>query len=157
MTTTTTGSDSSTKSYKCMYMIPKELYKSLNAVSSHSQSSLNPVSQQQHCEKDFKHPNILAHHIKSHVDGFKCNICNKVFIHQEELQKHLNQHAMLTSKKYEALEKRQTTTTTSANILNCPICKKPSKHKRNLARHIRSHGQNCLSFNVANSNWKTLQ
>ncbi len=172
--TTDNSNKNATKSYKCMYVIPKELYKSLTSVSSQSQSSLKSVSPESQsslksvspqeatttaattCGKDFKHPNILAHHTKSHVDGFKCNICKKVFNHPQDLQDHLTQHAADTSKKYDALEGKIVIATAAeaAVIHHCPICKKSSKHKRNLARHIRSHGHNCLNFTT--SNWVTL-
>src|SRR5437773_2229812 len=103
-----TEDDNTSSSYKCMYVIPKKLYKSLITVSSESQSSLkSPPSEAVVCGKDFKHSNILAHHMKSHVDGYKCNICNKVFTHQQELQNHLTQHATLTSKKYDAMEEKK--------------------------------------------------
>ena len=146
--------NNTSSSYKCMYVIPKKLYKSLITVSSESQSSLKSPSEAVVCGKDFKHPNILAHHMKSHVDGYKCNICNKVFTHQQELQNHLTQHATLTSKKYDAMEEKKKPAA-AATTLHCPICKRPSKHKRNLTRHIKSHDHNCLNFHC--SNWMTLQ
>ena len=153
-------------SYKCMYVIPKEMYQRLKASSStSSQSSLNSVSSQSQitppppssgaalvCGKNFKHPNILAHHRKSHVDGYQCNICKSVFNHQQELHKHLVQHAADTVKKYDdddedvtnpkqakVEDKGMESAAAPPPILHYPICKKPSKHKRNLARHIKSH------------------
>lgn len=151
-------------SYKCMYVIPKEMYQRLKASSS-TQSSLNSVSSQSQvtptslpppppgtvvCGKDFKHPNILAHHSKSHVDGFQCNICKRVLNSQQELNKHLVQHAADTAKKFDGEEEE-------GKALYCPICKKPSKHKRNLARHMQSHDRSSLNFIVANNKWLTLQ
>jgi C2H2-type zinc finger/Zinc finger, C2H2 type len=182
-------------SYKCMYVIPKEMYQRLIKGSS-SQSSLNSVSSQSQitppspppppsgaaaavvCSKDFKHPNILAHHRKSHVDGYQCNICKKVFNHQQELQKHLAQHAADTAKKYDddddvrnpkrakvedmGMESVAAAPAPPPLLLHCPLCKKPSKHKRNLARHIKSHDdrlrRECLNFTItANNKWLTLQ
>jgi Zn-finger nucleic acid-binding protein len=163
-------------SYKCMYVIPKEMYQRLTNASS-SQSSLNSVSSQSQitppapppCSKDFKHPNILAHHRKSHIDGYQCNICKRVFNHQQELQKHLAQHAADTAKKYDDDDVRnpkraKVEDTAMESVvapppppLHCPICKKPSKHKRNLARHIKSHRE-CLNFTITDNNkWLTLQ
>src|SRR5271156_6724309 len=161
-------------SYKCMYVIPKEMYQRLKASS--SQSSLNSVSSQSQitppppppssgaaalvCGKNFKHPNILAHHRKSHVDGYQCNICKSVFNHQQELHKILAQHAADTVKKYDddddditnpkqakVEDKGMAVAAPSLPLLHCPICKKPSKHKRNLARHIKSHDHRRESLN----------
>jgi C2H2-type zinc finger/Zinc finger, C2H2 type len=166
------------------------MYQRLIKASS-SQSSLNSVSSQSQitppppppstgaavvCGKDFKHLNILAHHRKSHVDGYQCNICKKVFNLQQELQKHLAQHAAYTAKKYdddvrnpkhpkvEDTRMESVAATAAAPpppplTLYCPICKKPSKHKRNLARHIKSHDRRreCLNFTIANNKWLTLQ
>src|SRR5271156_2859850 len=163
-------------SYKCMYVIPKEMYQTLKASST---SSLNSVSSQSQitpppppssvCVKNFKHPNILAHHRKSHVDGYQCNICKSVFNHQQELHKHLAQHAADTVKKYDddddvtnpkqakvedkGMEPAAAAAAPSL-LLHCPICKKPSKHKRNLARHIKSHyRRESLNFTIANNKW----
>src|SRR5277367_2012854 len=80
--------------YECMYVVPKDRYMALvgkapltpvsheaspvTSATAHfsnisSPSSLCPVD-----GRDFKHPNILAHHMKEHVNGVKCNICGKV-------------------------------------------------------------------------------
>ena len=166
-------------SYKCMYVIPKKMYQRLKASSTSSQSSLNSVSSQSQitpppppssvCVKNFKHPNILAHHRKSHVDGYQCNICKSVFNNQQELHKHLAQHAADTVKKYDddnvtnpkkakVEDKGMESTAAPSLLLHCPICKKPSKHKRNLARHIKSHDRRgSLNFTIANNKWLTLQ
>ncbi len=170
-------------SYKCMYVMPKEMYQRLKASSTSSQSSLNSVSPQSQitlppppssgaalvCGKDFKHPKILAHHRKSHVDGYQCNICKRVFNHQQELHKHLAQHAADTAKKYDdddvtnpkqakVEDKGMELAAAPSLLLHCPICKKPSKHKRNLARHIKSHHRSdYLNFTIPNNKWLTLQ
>src|SRR5271163_1511292 len=98
--------------YECMYLVPKNRYKTLvgklpltNSLSpfillpclvSHtaspstqasSPSSLCPVD-----GRDFRHPNILAHHMKEHVNGVKCNICGKVLKNKSSLRKHLRRH-----------------------------------------------------------------
>ena len=100
------------KPYECMYVIPKDKYKALlgkspssvmaaplsqaaspfTPTSSHfsqptAPSSLCPVD-----GRDFKHPNILAHHRKEHVKGCKCNICGKILKDASSLKKHLGRH-----------------------------------------------------------------
>lgn len=122
-------------SYQCMYVIPKEQYKSLltptlNSVSSDSQST-------PYCGKTFKHPNILAHHEKSHVDGFKCNICGKVFTNESNLKKHLSTHATET--------------------LQCKVCGKQSKYKRNFERHALMHKKKREVIKFNSKKWETLQ
>jgi uncharacterized C2H2 Zn-finger protein len=46
------------------------------------------------CDREFPNANILAHHLKSHVEGFKCNICGKVFESKANLTTHLKNHAL---------------------------------------------------------------
>src|SRR5438552_1886436 len=94
------------KVYKSMYVVPKERFLSMigkspstpaQSLSSPDQShSTNDVSPSSLCPvdgRDFKHPNILAHHIKSHVNGLKCNLCGKILKNMSSLRKHLKRHA----------------------------------------------------------------
>lgn len=155
--------------YQCMFVIPKDRYMSLISQSSSkpaSPSTLHPVSIQSALTKsdspstlhpvsfqsssticpvdglNFKHPNILAHHKKSHVTGFKCNICAKVFKSETILNNHLAAH------KPQVMEE-----TTMHSELTCSQCNKKMKHKHNLARHMKSH-ENSFSFDV--DKWETL-
>src|SRR5271163_2328604 len=107
---------------ECMYVVPKDRYRVLvgkppltnsSAPFSHtpspvshaaspstqasSPSSLCPVD-----GRDFKHPNILAHHMKEHVNGIKCNICGKVLKTASSLRKHLQRHRLQVAPPVEA-------------------------------------------------------
>src|SRR5271156_5250186 len=42
--------------------------------------------------REFPNAGMLGHHIKSHVNGFQCNICGKVFKTKRALTFHLKQH-----------------------------------------------------------------
>ena len=99
-----------------MYVIPKERYQALTQSASnqsqsasiqshsgpsqshsgpsqsHSGLSISPSSLCPIDGKDFKDPKILTHHLKSHVDGLKCNICGKVLKNKSSLRKHLERH-----------------------------------------------------------------
>jgi len=93
--------------YQVMHVIPKEQYRQLTRSSLQSPVSLEaaqsslpaahsslPAAQSSVCSvcgRDFKHPNILAHHMKEHT-GPKCNICGKSFKHRDSLRKHLTRH-----------------------------------------------------------------
>src|SRR5277367_7116552 len=98
--------------YQSMYVLPKSQYQALiasppsstnQAQSSAIKSRLtnnmslssnidSPSTQCHVCGRDFIHPNILAHHLKSHVNGFKCNICSKSFKSKPALHEHLIAH-----------------------------------------------------------------
>ena len=45
------------------------------------------------CSREYPNETVMAHHLKSHVDGFKCNICGKVFKLKQSLSAHLQKHA----------------------------------------------------------------
>ena len=93
------------KAYESMYVVPKERYLSMIGKSpatpvqslpsleqSHSTNDVTPSSLCPVDGKDFKHPNILAHHMKSHVNGLKCNLCGKILKNMSSLRKHLKRH-----------------------------------------------------------------
>ncbi len=153
--------------YKTMYVLPKDTYMALLKTSSlqspltPSQSPSTPSQSLSNvcpvCDLDFKHQNILAHHMKSHVIGHKCNICGKVFEHESNLHKHLVTHELQAhpmvglelseSQKLPPLSKVK-------ELLRCTICDKKMKHKRNLTRHMKTHNNNTLKFTT--SKWETL-
>src|SRR6266849_692695 len=100
--------------YKTMYVLPKEKYEALlntsqsspvqshsspvqshsSPVQSHSSPLQSPVSLCPVCGRDFLNPRTLAHYMKSHVSGHKCNICGKVFQHMRSLRRHLATHRL---------------------------------------------------------------
>src|SRR5438552_7346410 len=158
--------------YECMYVIPKERYEALlkSSPSTHgdslstitsSPSTLCPLD-----GKDFGHPNILAHHLKAHLDGIKCNICAKVFKNKSTLKKHLTRHA---AEPRRALEPETALLSSHSSLpplndalkhtpiptkeLHCSVCSKKMKHKRNLYRHMKTH-QNIFKLKIAK--WESL-
>ena len=80
--------------YEVMYVLPKEQYMALQSqVRPMSAPAPSPSTLCSVDGRDFKHPNILAHHMKEH-SGPKCNICGKTFKHRPSLRKHLRRHAL---------------------------------------------------------------
>src|SRR2546428_6957674 len=86
--------------YKSMYVLGEEEYKQFKKF----KASLVPKEGEEEasatckiCGKKFINANVLAHHNKSHVDGFQCNICLKVFKHRRTLTMHLKSHALQVS------------------------------------------------------------
>src|SRR5277367_2511742 len=90
--------------YECMYVVPKDRYRALVGKAPVSHEASPVTSATAHFSKtgspsslclvdgrDFKHPNILAHHMKEHVNGVKCNICGKVLKNASSLRKQLQQ------------------------------------------------------------------
>src|SRR5437773_7212148 len=77
---------------------------------------------------------FLAHHLKSHVDGFKCNICGKVFESKTNLTIHLKNHALEGQlSKHSVLDNsmpNQTMSLADSIPQSKPVApKKPHKHK----------------------------
>ena len=174
--------------YECMYIVPKDRYRALvgkppltnsSAPFSHtpspvshtadpstqasSPSSLCPVD-----GRDFKHPNILAHHMKEHVNGVKCNICGKVLKNMSCLRKHLRRHGPQVVAPVEVEPPATWAGPPAARggppppharpagpppPLRCGVCNKKMKHKRNLTRHMKIH-VGSISFKA--SKWETL-
>ena len=183
--------------YECMYIVPKDRYRALvgkppltnsSAPFSHtpspishaaspstqasSPSSLCPVD-----GRDFKHPNILAHHMKEHVNGVKCNICGKVLKNMSSLRKHLRRHGPQVDAPVEVGPPAARAGLPAVRTgpppphagpvgpgarpshvapppqLRCSICNKKMKHKRNLTRHMKIH-KSKLNFKA--SKWETL-
>ena len=177
-----------------MHVIPKEQYRQLTRPSLQSPISLEaaqsslpaahsslPAAQSSVCSvcgRDFKHPNILAHHMKEHT-GPKCNICGKSFKHRDSLRKHLTRHPPQAGPGAEPPATRAgpfgawagppaaragppaaragppagTGRTGPPPELRCSICDKKMKHKRNLTRHMKSHITD-LPFKA--TKWETL-
>jgi len=168
--------------YECMYVLPKDQYRALvgkpplnNFVThssrgdshfspdvSHSSLPANQSSLCSVCGRDFKHSNILAHHMKEHVSGLKCNICSKTMKNSSSLRKHLIRHRPQAGPGAEPSAARAGPFGSKAGRpqaaepspeLRCGICDKKMKHKHNLTRHMKSH-TTALPFKA--SKWETL-
>ena len=173
--------------YECMYVLPKDQYKALvgktqqltnshthfsrgdSLVSPDANHSSLPANQSSLCSvcgRDFKHPNILAHHMKEHVNGLKCNICSKTLKNSSSLRKHLTRHRPQAGPGAEPSAARagpfgpkagpkpgRPQAAEPSPELRCGICDKKMKHKHNLTRHMKSH-TTALPFKA--SKWETL-
>ena len=157
-----------------MYVLPKDRYKALVGKSqsspiqspstpndSQSTTVQSPVSLCPVCGLDFKNSNILAHHMKSHVAGHKCNICGKIFKSEGGLRKHLIMHGPQAEPPPDPPRigpvSRPEPIGPSKRLqheeLHCSVCDKKVNHKRNLSRHMRIH-KNTLKFKA--TKWETL-
>ena len=82
--------------YKRMFVLNEDEYKEYKRFKASQvpiDESVIPTVKCPKCGRGFPNENILAHHLKSHFDGFRCNICNKVFKTKPSLTTHLQQHA----------------------------------------------------------------
>ena len=71
-----------------MYVLTEDEYQEYK-------SSKTPPPPSVKCPEDgrqFPNANILGHHLKTHVNGFQCNICGKMFKTKHALTSHLKQH-----------------------------------------------------------------
>lgn len=84
-----------TSPYKRMFVLNEDEYKEYKRFKA-SQVPVDepaiPTVKCPKCGREFPNENILAHHLKSHFDGFRCNICNKVFKTKPSLTTHLQHH-----------------------------------------------------------------
>ena len=74
--------------YKRMYVLTEDEYQRYKSLPT------EPAPQAT-CPEDgreFPNAGMLGHHIKTHVSGFQCNICGKVFKTKRALTAHLKQH-----------------------------------------------------------------
>jgi hypothetical protein len=165
--------------YEIMYVIPKEQYVSHQSPpTTGAAPSTAPTPPSSLCSvdgRDFKHPNILAHHMKEH-SGPKCNICGKSFKHRASLRKHLRRHrpqagppaaragpppprAGPPAARVGPPPPRAGPPAARARPsapppeLRCGVCNRKMKHKRNLTRHMKSH-IGSISFKA--TKWETL-
>jgi Zinc finger, C2H2 type len=79
-----------TNPYKRMYILPEEEYLEYKR---YKETVLEKETAE--CAIDghnFPNANVLAHHVKTHFEGFKCNICGKVFKTKHALTSHLKWH-----------------------------------------------------------------
>jgi len=154
-----------------MYVVPEDKYKSMIEKTptdhfllqsapnklrlAHSKLNEAPVDSIHRChicDRNFKHVNQLAHHLKSHVlDGFKCNICDKVFKHRRTLNHHLAAHPPQVT----ATAAQSAAQAPHSAATHCGVCSKTFKHKRNLLRHERSHRGGLLNFDTT-TKWQTI-
>lgn len=77
-----------TNSYKRMYVLSEEEYQEYKNYKDKVPAAVK-------CPEDgreFPNVGMLGHHVKSHVNGFRCNICGKVFKTKGALALHLRQH-----------------------------------------------------------------
>lgn len=74
--------------YKRMYVLTEDEYQEFRRYKDNG----TPAVKCPEDGREFPNAAMLGHHIKSHVDGFRCNICGKVFKTKGALALHLRQH-----------------------------------------------------------------
>src|SRR5271154_5992439 len=82
--------------FKSMYVLDEDDYKNYKRYKANLPPPNVKPDEQATCPIDgrvYPNSNILAHHLKSHVNGYKCNICGRVFKHHPSLSRHLRHHA----------------------------------------------------------------
>ena len=82
--------------FKSMYVLDEDEYKNYKRYKANLPPPDVKPDEQATCPIDgrvYPNSNILAHHLKSHVNGYKCNICGRVFKHHPSLSRHLRHHA----------------------------------------------------------------
>ena len=75
--------------YKRMYVLTEEEYLRYKGVVSEKPAIAVTCPED---GRQFPNEGMLGHHNKVHVEGFKCNICGKVFKTKKALTFHLKQH-----------------------------------------------------------------
>ena len=83
-----------TNPYRRMYVITEEEYKEFKRLKDGGKINVDTIEDAKCPVDDRVHPNanILAHHMRTHVNGFKCNICGKVFKTKFALDAHMRSH-----------------------------------------------------------------
>ena len=77
--------------YNRMYVLSEEEYKRYKAMEA-SQPDSQPSPKCPEDGREYPNAGMLGHHIKTHVNGFQCNICGKVFKTKRALTAHLKRH-----------------------------------------------------------------
>ena len=116
-----------TNPYKKMYVLDEDEYKAFRTFKASTPKEVGVKCSI--CNLEFPNENILAHHRKTHVDGFQCNICGKVMKTKVALSRHLKAHApQVKPSNVSVLEQPQIAATHSSFPL---LPNKPKlKHKR---------------------------
>src|SRR5271156_6364755 len=125
--------------YKRMYVLTEEEYEKYKS----SLTEPTPQVAQLKCPEDgreFPNAGMLGHHIKSHVNGFQCNICGKVFKTQRALTFHLKQHPPQVQPSTHSIFDKVLPTAPQAIPMNA---KKPHKQRS--------------TINFETSKWMTLK
>ena len=142
--------------YKRMFVLNEDEYKEYKRFKA-SQVPIDeptiPTVKCPKCGREFPNENILAHHLKSHFDGFRCNICNKVFKTKPSLTSHLQHHApQVEPSKHSVLDSHMPNQPMSQPSLPLPLSSLsiPKPLKRKLHKH-----KSVINFTA--KKWLTLQ
>ena len=123
--------------YKRMYVIPEEEYLHYKSLSTQPETTTVKCPED---AREFPNAGMLGHHVKTHVNGFKCNICNKVFKTKRALTAHLKRHPPQVQPSSHSIFDN------ASPAIPQTVPKKPKKtHKQ----------RSTLNFNT--SNWMTLR
>jgi len=93
--------------------------------------------------REFPNAQMLGHHLKSHVDGFQCNICLKVFKSKRALAVHLKRHPPQVQP-------------STHSIFDSLSLIPPQSPPKKIIKPKKAHKQRS-KINFTTSNWLTLK
>jgi methionyl-tRNA synthetase len=133
-------------------VITEEEYKEFKRLKDGGKINVDTIEDAKCPVDDYVYPNanILAHHMKTHVNGFKCNICGKVFKTKFALDAHLRSHGpQVEPSKHSIFDSSLPSTTQTAMMPQSVRLAVPSiKRKQHKRRSV---------LNFESSKWLTLR
>ena len=135
--------------YKCMHVLIEEEYQDFKKYKSGILLAAKcPID-----GRTFVNDNVLAHHLKSHVNGYQCHICGKVFKYRRSLITHLKTHSPQVEVSNRSVLDDQMPNQPSASTVVSPAASTLiiEQHKKD-----KNHKQQRSVLNFTSKQWLTL-